>query len=105
MDLIAQAPQGVQVWVAPMEARSIAIGDGFEVSIWYAEVVALGTDSTFDNWRTVTYSLVWERNTWLIDDSVSIVGPVPSRSTGLSATPPAFLVSTLSLFDDEGLAP
>ncbi len=88
-----------------MVARSIAVGDGFEVSIWYAGVIAIGTDSTFDNWRTVTYSLVWERDTWPIEDSVSIVGPVPSRSAGLTVTPPAALVSTLGLFDDGGLTP
>lgn len=105
VDVIALTPQGIRVWVAPMEARSVAVDDGYEVSIWYAEVIAIGTDSTFDNWRTVTYSLVWEHDTWLIDDSVSVVGPVPSRSAGLAVTPPAALVSTLALFDDEGMVP
>ncbi len=101
--LIAQSPQGVRVWLAPMEARSVEIDGGYEVSIWYAEVVAIGTATVVDNWRTITYVLLWEDETWLIDDTVSVLGPVPARGA-LTVTPPATLVSLLSTFDDEGLA-
>ena len=104
-ELVAQAPQGVQVWLAPLEARSTAIGGGFEVSIWYAEVVAVGTVVAVDNWRTVTFGLVWENDTWLIDSKSSVVGPVPGRGSGLVVTPPATLVSILGAYDDTGLTP
>lgn len=105
VELVARAPQGVQVWLAPMEARSTAIGDGFEVSIWYAEVVAVGTAVAVDNWRTVTFGLVWENDTWLIDSKSSVVGPVPGRGSGLVVTLPATLVSILGAYDDTGLTP
>ena len=103
--LVAQSPQGVQVWLAPLEARSVEIDGGYEVSIWYAEVVAIGTSATVDNWRTVTYVLMWERDTWLIDDKTSVEGPVPTRSGGLVVTPPSTLISILTQFDDAGLTP
>lgn len=102
-DLLARTPQGVEVWIAPMNARSSESLDGYSVSIWYAEVVAFGTAIAVDNWRTVTYSLVWERKTWLIDEQTSIEGPVPSRAGGLTVTPPATLLSILSDFNDEHL--
>lgn len=104
-DLVAQAPQGVEVWLAPMEARSTELNGGYEVSIWYAEVVAVGTAIAVDNWRTVTFTLVWENDTWLIDAKSSVVGPVPSRGSGLVVTPPATLVSILGAYDDTGLTP
>ena len=104
-DLLARTPQGVEVWIAPMNARSRQSRDGYSVSIWYAEVVAVGTAIAVDNWRTVTYSLVWERKTWLIDGQSSIEGPVPSRAGGLTVTPPSTLLSILSEFNDEELTP
>lgn len=103
--LVTQSPQGVQVWLAPLEARSIEIDGGYEVSIWYAEVIAIGTSATVDNWRTVTYVLMWERGTWLIDDKTSVEGPVPTRSGGLLVTAPSTLISILTQFDDAGLTP
>jgi len=105
IDLVAQTPQGLELWLAPMEARSIETPDGYEVSIWYAEVVAVGTAAAVDNWRTITFKLVWENDTWLIDSKVSVVGPVPGRGSGLVVTPPATLVSILGTYDDNGLTP
>jgi hypothetical protein len=104
-DLRERTPQGVEVWIAPMNARSRESLDGYSVSVWYAEVVAVGTAIAVDNWRTVTYSLVWERNTWLIDEQTSIEGPVPSRAGGLTVTPPSTLLSILSDFNDDQLTP
>ncbi len=105
VNLAARTPQGVQVWLAPMEARSTEIDGGYEVSIWYAEVVAIGTATAVDNWRTITYTLLWENSTWLIEDTGSVVGPVPARGGGLIITPPSMLVSLLAAFDDQGLVP
>lgn len=98
----AQAPNGIQVWVSSLGSRATKTDVGFEVSVWYVEVIAIGTDLVLDDWRTVTYTLVWEDNNWLIDAKVSLVGPVPARSTSLTPTPAPTLVATLGAYSDGG---
>lgn len=105
IDMQSRTPQGLAVWIAPITARSVETPDGYVVSVWYAEVVAVGTAIAVDNWRTITYSLVWEANTWLIDEQSSTEGPVPSRSGGLTVTPPSTLVAILSEFSDDQVVP
>ena len=99
----AQVPDGLAVHVAPVAARATARGDGWDVAIWYAQVVIYGRELAVEQWTTATYALVWEGDTWRMDGLVSTPGPVPTRPATLTPTPVAQLLSTISGFDDEGL--
>jgi hypothetical protein len=99
----AQVPDGLVVHVAPVAARATARGDGWDVAIWYAQVVIYGREVAVEAWTTATYALVWEGDTWRMDALVSMPGPVPTRPATLTPTPVAQLLSTISGFDDEGL--
>jgi len=103
ISLQTQAPQGIEIWIAPIEARSTAVGDGYDISIWYTQVVAIGTDAAVDNWTTVTYSMRWEDNSWKMDSSVSVPGPTPARRGNQTPTTASALVGILIGFSDEGL--
>lgn len=99
----AQVPDGLVVHVAPVAARATARGDGWNVAIWYAQVVIYGRELAVEQWTTATYALVWEGDTWRMDALVSTPGPVPTRPATLIPTPVALLLSAISGFDDEGL--
>ncbi len=105
IDLVASAPGGITLWVTPLSARSAASDDGFDVSIWYAEVLAIDSTTVVDNWRTVTYSLAWEDGGWKVDDMVSLSGPVPTRSASLVPTSASAVGALLSGYSDDGLTP
>ncbi len=105
IDLVASAPGGITLWVTPLSARSVASDEGFEVSIWYAEVLAIDSTTVVDNWRTVTYSLAWEDGGWKVDDMVSLSGPVPTRSASLLPTRASAVDAMLTGYSDDGLTP
>ena len=102
-DLLAAAPSGIEVWVAPIESRVVEIPTGFEASIWYAEIVAVGDRSVTVSFKTITYDLVWENQSWKMAGSTAIAGPTPAPSADV-ATPPLELISVLQGFDDAALA-
>jgi len=105
VNLQTQAPQGIEIWIAPIEARSSGGGDAFDVSIWYTQVVAIGADTAVDKWTTVTYSMRWEDGTWKMDSSVSVPGPTPARNPSRVPTAASALVGILSGYSDEALTP
>jgi hypothetical protein len=98
-ELVAQAPEGLGVWVAPISARSTPVGEGWEVSIWYVQVLTVGTQLTVESWHTATYTLEWETGTWKVADVVAVDGPTPSAGP-VAPTPPVELVGVLAAYDD-----
>jgi len=108
-DLLTQlqtdVPEGVAVHLAPLSLKSVETSTGWDVSIWYVEVIVYGDQLAVEQWRTATYSLVDEEGTWRMDDLKSSDGPVPTRPTsvvGWSAISPAAAVEG---FDDGVLLP
>ena len=89
----------VRIRVAPIESRTTARGDGWEVAIWYTGTITLD-EMVIEEWRTVTYQLVWERERWLIDSIESVVGPVPMSPLLVESTPGAEFEAALSGFVD-----
>lgn len=101
----AEVPDGVVVHVAPISTRATVRGEGWEVAIWYAQVVVYGHEIAFEQWNTATYVLVWEGGGWRMDALDSTAGPNPSRPAAVVATPVLELLSVLAGFDDEGMFP
>ena len=104
VDLWAELPTGLDVRVAPIEARTTKIDTGWMVSIWYVEILTIGSELVLDRWQTVTYTLVWEHKTWKIAERVSVPGPVPTPSQTTPTTAVA-AIGLLGGFDDTGLIP
>jgi hypothetical protein len=98
-ELVARAPEGVEVWGAPISARSVLVGEGGEVSIWYVQVLAVGAEMTVESWHTASYTLEWEAGTWKVADVVAIDGPTPTAGS-VAPTPPVELVGVLAGHDD-----
>lgn len=96
-DLLAAYPS-LRLHVAPLAWRAAADGDGWSIEVWYAEAIVLG-DVVIDDWRTVTYTLVWEREQWVIDDIASVRGPVPARSALVVPSSPAQFSAALAGFE------
>jgi hypothetical protein len=96
--LLAVYPQ-LRIRVAPIESRTVASGDGWQVSIWYVATFTLD-DEVIDSWNTVTYQMVWERDRWVIDSYDSIEGPVPARLVEDESTPGTEFEAALSGFVD-----
>lgn len=99
-ELLEVYPQ-VRIRIAPIESRITPEGAGWRVSIWYVETYTLD-DIVVDDWRTVTYMLLWERDQWLIDTLVSVRGPVPARSVHLEPTAASQFEQLLDGFTDDG---
>lgn len=97
-DLLEIYPH-VRIRIAPIESRITADGPGWRVSIWYVETYTLD-DVVIDDWRTVTYTLLWERDQWLIDNLVSVRGPVPARSVHLEPDSASHFEQLLDGFTD-----
>ncbi len=103
--LQTDVPDGVAVHLAPLSLSSVETSTGWDVSIWYVEVIVYGDQLAVEQWRTATYSLVAEDGEWRMDDLESVDGPIPTRpasAVGWSATA---LTSALAGFDDEVLVP
>ena len=96
-DLLAAYPS-LRIHVAPLAWRATADRDGWKVEVWYAVAIVLG-DVVIDDWRTVTYTMVWEREQWVIDDIASVRGPVPARSALVVPSSPAQFSAALAGFE------
>lgn len=101
----SQTPQGLRLWLAPFAARTTPTEVGYEVAIWYAEVMLLAAEATAEQWQTVTYSMVWQDDGWKMDDSVSTPGPTPQLRLGRSSESPSAFVGLLEGYSDEALVP
>lgn len=101
-EVATAAPNGLTVDVAPLLASAREVSDGWEVSIWYVEVIVYGNELAVEQWTTATYTLVWEDGVWRMTDLVSKVGPVPVRPAATLASPIVELVTSTAGMDDEG---
>ncbi len=105
VSLQAEVPEGVVVHIAPLGVGAVERGDGWDVSIWYVEVIIYGDQLTVEQWRTATYAMVWEDDGWLMSGLESVAGPTPVRTAATTASStPALLAGTEAL-DDEVLVP
>lgn len=104
VELAETIPAGIRLRLAPIAARSAAAGDGWEVAVWFVEAITIGTEGVVDDWRTATYRLVWEDDTWKIDSFDSVRGPMPGRGTQPASETPSGFEAVLSGFSDEGLS-
>lgn len=103
--LTNDVPDGVAVQIAPIGVSSVETATGWDVSVWYVEVVVYGSELAVEQWRTATYSVVEEGGEWRMDALVSTDGPVPTRpGSAVAWSTPAF-VAGMAGFDDEVLEP
>ncbi len=101
--LANDVPGGVEVQIAPLGVRSVETSGGWDVSIWYVEVVVYGNELAVEQWRTATYSLVDEDGEWRMDALVSTDGPVPTRPAAAVAWSTSAFIAGIAGFDDEVL--
>lgn len=108
-DLLTQlqtdVPEGVAVHLAPLSLSSVETSTGWDVSIWYVEVIVYGDQLAVEQWRTATYSLVDENGEWRMDGLESADGPVPTRPASVVGWSAPSLTSAVAGFDDEVLLP
>lgn len=101
-EVATAAPNGLTVDVAPLLASAREVSNGWEVSIWYVEVIVYGNELAVEQWTTATYTLAWESGEWRMSDLVSNDGPVPVRPAAMIASPIAELVTATAGMDDDG---
>ena len=79
--IAAEVPEGVAVEVAPIGVSSTPRGDGWDVSIWYVEVIVYGDQLAVEQWRTATYSLGWENDGWRMSALSSSLASSPASAS------------------------
>ena len=104
IELLDTIPAGIILRLAPIATRVDPDGDGWRVSVWFVQAITIGTEGVVDDWRTTTYRMVWEADTWKIDEFRSERGPTPGRGTTPASETPAGFEALLVGFDDEGLS-
>ncbi len=103
--LATDVPEGVVVHLAPLGVDSVETASGWDVSIWYVEVIIYGDQLAVEQWRTATYSLVDEDDEWRMDALESVDGPVPTRPASAVGWSAPSWVAAIAGFDDEVLEP
>ncbi len=98
-------PEGVLASVATFGVDAVERGDGWDVSIWYVEVIVYGDELAVEQWRTSKYSLEWESDGWRMSGLESIDGPTPVRPAASVASSTASVAAAVSGMDDGVLAP
>jgi hypothetical protein len=104
MELVAAVPGGITLRVAPIEARTVAEGDDWLVSIWYVQAITIAGESVVGDWRTANYRMRWEDSTWKIASFDPERGPTPGRGTQPPSASPEQFESMLADFSDSGLS-
>lgn len=104
-ELRAEVPDGVLAHVAPIGVSSRETALGWEVSVWYVEVLVYGDVLAVEQWRTAIYSLQLEDGEWKMDALRSKDGPTPTRLAGAVPTPVDAFRDLTTGFDDGVLAP
>lgn len=108
-DLLRQletdVPEGVEVHLAPLGLRTDQTESGWDVAIWYVEVIVYADELAVEQWRTATYSLVDENGEWRMDALESSDGPVPIRPASVVGWSAPALITAVADFDDEELLP
>ncbi len=103
--LQTDVPEGVAVHLAPLSLSSVETPTGWDVSIWYVEVIVYGDQLAVEQWRTAKYSLVDENGEWRMANLESSDGPVPTRPASVVGWSATSLTSAIAGFDDEVLLP
>jgi len=103
-ELAEAVPGGITLRLAPIEARSVAHGDDWLVSIWYVQAITLVGETVVDDWRTANYRMRWEDDTWKIASFESNRGPMPGRGTQPASATPTQFEALLAGFSDDGLS-
>ncbi len=103
-ELQSAVPAGITLRVAPIEARTVADGDGWRVSIWYVQAITISGESVVDDWRTANYRMRWEDRAWKIAAFDSERGPMPGRGTQPPSASPEQFETMLAGFSDTGLS-
>ena len=103
-ELLSAVPGGITLRVAPIEARTIADGDDWLVSIWYVQAITISSESVVDDWRTANYRMRLEGSTWKIAAFDSDRGPMPGRGTQPPSASSEQFETILADFSDTGLS-
>ena len=103
IELQESIPGGIILRVAPIEVRSIADGDDWLVSVWYAQTITIVGETVIDDWRTADYRMRWEDNAWKIAAFSSERGPMPGRGSQPASATAVDFESHLAGYSDEGL--
>jgi len=103
-ELTEAVPGGIRLRLAPIEARSVADGDDWLVSIWYVQAITLIGETVVDDWRTANYRMRWEDDVWRIASFESNRGPMPGRGTQPASATPTQFEALLSGFSDDWLS-
>lgn len=101
-DVGLSVPGGLTAHVAPLGTSARPAGDGWEVSVWYVEVLVYGDELAVEQWRTATYAIEWEAGEWRMADLVSRDGPTPVRPASTVASIAGELISATAGMSDEG---
>ncbi len=102
-ELTQTIPGGVVLRIAPIEVRSVADGDDWLVSVWYAQAITMVGEAVVDDWRTASYRMRWEDETWKIAAFSSERGPTPGRGTQPASASAAQFEALLAGYSDDGL--
>jgi len=103
IELTQSVPSGIILRVAPIEVRSDADGDDWLVAVWYVQAITIVGESVVDDWRTATYRMRWENDTWKIAAFSSERGPMPGRGTQPPSATATRFEALLDGYSDEGL--
>ncbi len=98
-------PEGLAVTVAPVGVTALERGDGWDVSIWYVEVIVYGDQLAVEQWRTSTYSLEWENDEWRMSGLESVDGPTPVRPAAAVGSTTVDVAAAVAGMEDEVLVP
>ena len=103
IELTQTIPGGIILRIAPIEVRSVAEGDDWLVSVWYAQAITMVGEAVVDDWRTARYRMCWEEGTWKIAAFSSQRGPTPGRGTQPASACAVDFETLLDGYSDEGL--
>jgi hypothetical protein len=101
--------EGLTLRIAPISARVRKYTNQHAtVDVFFLKLWSFPSKGALDDYATAQLDLVWENNTWRLDDSSVIDGPYPIArfsTRPIVASSAARFESTLAGFDDKGLTP
>lgn len=91
--------------VAPVATSVAPAGpDEVAVAVWYVGVVTAAGVLPYEDWRTVRYRLIWERDDWRVAAEEDTRGPRPATLPGDEPTDGQELEAALTGFVRPGSA-
>jgi hypothetical protein len=101
--------EGLTLRIAPISARARKYTNQHAtVDVFFLKLWSFPSKGALDDYATAQLDLVWENNTWRLDDSSVIDGPYPIArfsTRPIIASSAARFESTLAGFDDNELTP